>query len=472
MGEPSSAIHMRQRLPAIVGWMLFGPAVEPFFSLVTTFVFAPYFAAHVAPNPVIGQALWGYATGAAGLVIALLSPALGAIADATGRRKPWIAAFSVLLVAGSAALWFAAPSGADSIAVALVAFAVGTIGAEFAFVFTNAMMPDLVPAHQLGRLSGIGWAAGFVGGLISLVIVLGLLAGRPETGRTLFGLTPILGLDPATYQGDRATGPFVAIWYVVLALPLFLLTPDAKRRLPLAAAIRVGLADLRTTLTSIRRHVNVARFLAANMVYSDGLIALFAFGGIYASGTFGWSAVQLGLFGILLLITGIVGSLAGGWLADRLGPKWVIRVALGVIILSALAILSIDVNHVLFIIEVAPPAHGNGLFAAVGEKAYLVLGGLIGAAAGPLQASSRMLMVRISPREQMTEFFGLYAMTGKATSFVAPLTVGIVTGLAGSQRIGISVLLIFFAGGLALMRMVEDDGSSQASPAAASEHRQ
>src|ERR1700738_4763303 len=116
MGEPSSAIRMRQPLPAIAGWMLFGPAVEPFFSLVTTFVFAPYFAAHVAPNPVTGQALWGYATGAAGLVIALLSPALGAIADATGRRKPWIAAFSVLLVAGSAALWFAAPGGADGIA--------------------------------------------------------------------------------------------------------------------------------------------------------------------------------------------------------------------------------------------------------------------------------------------------------------------------------------------------------------------
>ena len=244
MGEPSSAIRARQPLPAIVAWVLFDPAAQPFFTLVTTFVFAPYFASRVAPDPVTGQALWGYATGAAGFLIALLSPILGAVADATGPRKPWIAAFSVLLVAGSAALWFAIPGSPDGVAIALVAFAVGTIGAEFATVFTNAMMPDLVPAHQLGRLSGIGWAVGYIGGLISLVVVLGLFAAQPETGRTFFGLTPVFGLDPATYAGDRASGPFSAIWYVVLVLPLFLLTPDAKRRLPLVAAVRVGLADL------------------------------------------------------------------------------------------------------------------------------------------------------------------------------------------------------------------------------------
>ena len=196
------------------------------------------------------------------------------------------------------------------------------------------------------------------------------------------------------------------------------------------------------------------------MVYTDGLIALTAFGGIYASGTFGWSAVELGLFGILLTITGTIGAFAGGWLDDRLGPKFVIQVTLGVFILTSIAILSIDVNHILFVIEVAPPSPGDGLFAAIGEKAYLVLGAFIGAAAGPLQASSRTLMVRVSPRERITQFFGLYALTGKATSFVAPLTVGIVTGLAGSQRIGISVLVIFFAGGLLLMRRVKEDGGS------------
>ena len=465
MVAPSSAIHVRRPLPAIAAWVLFDPAAQPFFTLVTTFVFAPYFAARVAPDPVAGQALWGYATGIAGFLIAVLSPILGAVADATGPRKPWIAGFSILLIAGSAALWFTAPRSADSITIALVAFAIGTIGAEFATVFTNAMMPDLVPPHQLGRLSGIGWAAGYIGGLISLVIVLGLFAAQPETGRTFFGLAPAFGLDPATYEGDRASGPFSAIWYVVLVLPLFLLTPDQKRVLPLAAAVRVGLADLSTTLTSVRRHANAARYLAANMVYTDGLIALTAFGGIYASGTFGWSAVELGLFGILLTITGTIGAFAGGWLDDRLGPKWVIEVTLAVFILTAIAILSIDVDHVLFVIKVAPPSPGDGLFASVGEKAYLALGALIGAAAGPLQASSRTLLVRVSPREQITQFFGLYALTGKATSFVAPTLVGVLTTLAGSQRLGISVLVLFFAVGLLLMQRVKEGESSRESQA-------
>ena len=437
--------------------MLFDPAAQPFFTLVTTFVFAPFLASRVASDPAEGQALWGYATGAAGLIIAILSPVFGAIADAAGPRKPWIAGFSVLLVAGSAALWYAVPGEPDAVTIALLAFAVGTIGAEFATVFTNAMMPDLVPEEKLGRLSGIGWGVGYIGGLISLVITLGLLAGRPETGRTFFGLVPLFGLDPATGGGDRASGPFSAIWYVVLVLPLFLFTPDVPRRMGLGAALRTGLADLAATLRSVRRHANAARYLAANMVYTDGLIALTVFGGIYAAGTFGWNAVQLGLFGILLTITGTIGALSGGWLDDWLGPKWVVQVSLIVFILASLAILSIDVDHVGFIFKVAPPAPGESLFAAPGEKAYLVLGAVIGAVAGPLQAASRTLMVRVAPRERMTQFFGLYALTGKATSFVAPGLVAIVTDWSQSQRVGISVLVLFFAGGLWLMGRVRPE---------------
>ena len=446
----------RTPLRGIVAWVLFDPAAQPFFTLVTTFVFAPYFAARVAANPVEGQALWGLATGAAGLIIAVFSPVLGAIADAAGRRKPWIAAFSVLLVVGSAALWFTPPGVAGSVGIALAAFAIGTIGVEFATVFTNAMMPELVEESRLGRLSGIGWAVGYVGGLVSLVITLGLLAAQPETGRTFFGLAPILGLDPATNAGDRATGPLSAIWYIVLVLPLFLFTPDSPRRLGLATAVRVGLGDLKTTLTSLGRHANAARYLAANMAYTDGLIALFAFGGIYAAGTFGWGATELGLFGILLTITGTIGALSGGWLDDRLGPKRVIAATLIVLILASLAILSIDRDHLGFVFSVAPPAPGDGLFATAGEKAYLGLGALIGAAAGPLQAASRTLMARVAPRDRMTQFFGLYALTGKATSFVAPLLVAFVTHQSGSQRAGVSVLVVFFAVGFWLMRRVNE----------------
>lgn len=437
---------------AVASWLLFDWAAQPFFTLVTTFVFAPYFAARLAATPVEGQALWGTATGAAGLAIALLAPVLGAIADAGGRRKPWIAAFSVLLVAGSAALWLAAPGSANAVAIALVAFAIGTIGAEFATVFTNAMMPDLVDEDRLGRLSGTGWGIGYVGGLVSLVIALGLLVGDPVTGRTLLGAAPVLGLDPALFEGDRATGPFTALWYLVFVLPLFLFVPDRPRRLGLAAAVRRGLADLGATLSGLRGHANAARYLLANMVYTDGLVALFAFGGIYAAGTFGWTAIELGLFGILLTVTGTLGAVLGGRLDDRFGPKRVILAALSVLIVASLGILSVDADHILFVVPATPPGPGDGLFAAAGEKAYLVLGALIGAVAGPLQAASRTLLVKVSPRERMTQFFGLYALTGKVTSFIGPLAVGALTALSGSQRIGISILVLFFAaGGLVLL---------------------
>ena len=439
-------------LAGLTGWVLFDWATQPFYTLVTSFVFAPYFAAHLAATPVEGQALWGYATAAAGLVIALLSPTLGAIADAAGRRKPWILFFSVLLVVASWALWFGAPGVAGGVAIALTAFTLGTIAVEFATVFNNAMMPDLVPRAQLGRLSGIGWAVGYVGGLVSLTIVLGLFATNPETGRTLLGFASVI--DPANFAGDRATGPLTAIWYVIFVIPLFVLTPDAPKRMAIGKAVKVGIAETRRTVASLRDFPNVARYLVANLVYSDGLVALFAFGGIYAASVFGWGSIQLGIFGILLTITGTLGALAGGWLDDRLGSKPVIAGALIIITLSCLAIISTDRTHVLFFIEVAPPVPGGGLFASAGEVWYLAIGAVIGAVAGPLQAASRTLMAHLSPRERMAQFFGLFALSGKVTSFLGPLAVGVLTAVSQSQRIGLSVVIAFFAvGGLLLVRV-------------------
>ena len=167
---------------AVAGWLLFDWAAQPVHTLVTTFVFAPYFASTLAPTPAAGQALWGYATAAAGLTIALLAPLLGSIADRTGARKRWVCAFSVPLVLGCLLLWFAVPGGQHAVPIALFGFVLATIGVEFATVFNNAMMSDLVPSSRLGRLSGSGWALGYVGGLVSLVIALGLMAANPETG--------------------------------------------------------------------------------------------------------------------------------------------------------------------------------------------------------------------------------------------------------------------------------------------------
>src|SRR5258708_33634312 len=236
------------RRSAVVRWIFFDWAAQPYFTLITTFVFAPYFASFVAPDPASGQALWGFATAAAGLMIALMSPVLGAIADASGRRKPWIAGFGALLVIGSCLMWIGKPGDPSIIPALLLAYSIASVGAEFATVFNNAMMPTLVPPNQMGRLSGTGWATGYVGGIISLILVLGFLAASPETGRTLFGFVPLFGLDPVTHQGDRITGSLTGISFIIFVLPMVLLTPDYPAKRPLRAALREGLTGLRRTL--------------------------------------------------------------------------------------------------------------------------------------------------------------------------------------------------------------------------------
>ncbi len=449
MGEAVAGRKASRR--GIAAWLFFDWAAQPWFTLVTTFVFGPWFATNLAANSVEGQALWGYAAAAAGLAIALLSPVLGAIADASGARKPWIAAFSVLIAASASALWFAEPGVEGAVLIALAAFALGTVGVEFATVFNNAMMTDLVDEGRIGRLSGTGWAIGYCGGLLALVLVLGFLVADPTSGRTILGLAPLFGLDPATGAGDRATGPFTALWYLIFVLPLFLFTPDAAYRLPVRAAIRPGLAALRANLAGLRHDRNLSRFLVANMIYIDGMNALAVFGAIYATSVFGWSAVELGLFGILLIVCGIFGSLAGGRLDDRFGPKPVIVVAVLLLAAATIAILSVDAGRILFVIAVAPPVPGDGLFASAAERAYLVLGVVIGLTVGPAQAASRSLLTKIAPRAAITQYFGLLALSGRVTSFVGPLAVGILTTVSGSQRIGISVIVLFFLAGALLL---------------------
>jgi UMF1 family MFS transporter len=440
---------------AVISWIFFDWAAQPYFTLITTFVFAPYFATHVATDPASGQALWGFATAAAGIAIALLSPVLGAIADATGRRKPWIAAFGAMLVIGASLMWFGRPGDEAGIPALLIAYCLATIGVEFATVFNNAMMPTLVPPDRIGRLSGTGWATGYIGGILSLILVLGFLAANPETGRTLFGLTPLFGLDPVSHQGDRISGPLTGVWFIIFVLPMFLLTPDYPARNRLRAALRTGLSELKQTLTELPKQKSLAAFLLANMIYTDGLVSLFAFGGIYAAGTFGWNTIEIGTFGIILAIAGTFGGWLGGKLDDTIGPKRVIAGSITILLAAIVAILLVNKDSVLFV-SVAPPVPGGTLFASAAERAYLILGCCIGAVGAPLQAASRSLLIRMAPRDRVTQYFGLFALTGKVTSFIGPLFIGIVTAATASQKSGMATLVLFFVTGLALLARVKE----------------
>jgi UMF1 family MFS transporter len=236
---------------------------------------------------------------------------------------------------------------------------------------------------------------------------------------------------------------------------MFLLTPDYPAKRPIRAASREGMIELRQTLGELPKRKSMAAFLLANMIYTDGLVSLFAFGGIYAAGTFGWQTIQIGSFGILLAIAGTFGAWLGGRLDDSLGPKRVIAGSMLILLLSIVAILLVDKDSILFV-KVTPPAPGGALFAAASERAYLLLGCLIGAAGGPLQAASRTLLIRLAPKDRIAQYFGLFALTGKITSFIGPLLIGIITAVTESQKAGMAVLVLFFVAGLVLLARVRD----------------
>jgi MFS transporter, UMF1 family len=290
---------------------------------------------------------------------------------------------------------------------------------------------------------------------LSLILVLGFLAASPESGRTLFGLTPLFGLDPVSHQGDRISGPLTGIWFIIFVLPMFLLTPDYPARHPLRAALREGLVELKQTLRELPHQKSLAAFLLANMIYTDGLVSLFAFGGIYAAGTFGWNTIQIGTFGIILAVAGTFGGYIGGKLDDAIGSRRVIAGSLIVLLVAIVAILLVDKDSVLFV-RVTPPQPGGALFASAAERAYLMLGCCIGAVGAPLQAASRSLLIRLAPRDRIAQYFGLFALTGKVTSFVGPLLIGVVTAVTASQKAGMAVLVPFFVTGLALLARVKN----------------
>lgn len=433
----------------IWGWMLFDWAAQPFFTVVTTFIFGPYFVSRMAADPAAGQAAWGYAIAAAGFVIAILSPVLGSIADQTGPRKPWIAFFAVIKIASLCALWLAAP-GSSLFWVAAV-YSLASIAAEFSVVFNDSMMPRLISKADIGKVSNIAWGLGYLGGMIVLIFVVAFMAGSPETGKTIIGADPVFGLDPKLGEDARATGPLSAAWYLIFILPMFLFTPDGKKGMPIGAAVREGLAELKSTIGEVRRRSGILMFLVARMIYQDGVAALLALGGVFAAGMFGWSITEIGLFGIILNVVAIFGCFAAGTLDTKLGSKSVVMISLVMLIVATLGVISTGRGYTLFGWLQLPGADSGGLFGTPAEKAYIVFGLLIGLAFGPVQASSRSYLARSVTADEAGRYFGLYALAGRATSFLAPFMVATVTALSGSPRLGMAMILLFLIGGMVVL---------------------
>lgn len=433
----------------IWGWMFFDWAAQPFFTVVTTFIFGPYFVARLTADPVSAQTLWSNMATISSVIIAILSPILGSIADQSGARKPWIGFFAVIKIASLCALWFAAPG--SPVIYPVIFMILASIAAEFSIVFNDSMMPRLVGRDEVGKLSNTAWGLGYLGGMIVLIAVVALLAGSPETGKTIIGLDPLFSLDPHTGEDARVTGPISAIWYLIFIVPMFLFTPDAKRGLPFAAAVRSGLAEVRHTLGELKDRRPLLRFLIARMVYQDGVNGLLILGGAFAAGMFGWATIEIGIYGIILNVIAIFGCIIAGRVDARIGSKVTILISLTLLLLATAGIVSTGPGYTLMGLLPLSTADSGGLFGTAAEKAYIGYGLLIGLAFGPVQASSRSYLARSVSPDEAGRYFGIYALSGRATSFMATMLFSLMTYATGSARLGMATLVLFLAGGLILL---------------------
>lgn len=432
-------------------WALHEWACQPYFTLIAIFIFAPYFSTHVIGDPVRGQAAWGYVQASAGFAVLIAAPLLGAMADASGRRKPWILASAVLAVGGCALLWTALP-GAPVWPI-VIALILVVLGIETLYVFANAMLPGIASARRLGLVSGLGIALGQLAGLVSLVIVLLAFALPGQMEAPFVPAVPLFGLDPAAHETDRIVGPLVALWLAIFLLPLLVLVPDihsgtAMRVTPLVRAAR---DRLMRSLGDLRAGGDVARFLLARLIFYSGMNMVFLFGGVLGAGLFAWGLEELTLLGLLASLMAAIGALGAG-LGDRhAGARQSLVLALGLSAVAVLVLLSVEPGQMFFVLTVAVPTT-EGLFASAPERVFLAAAAVFSLGSGVVIAASRTLMAQLAPRDRLAASFGLYAMVAQMTGFAAPLAVGVMTDWAGSQRAGLALAVPLILVGMALLR--------------------
>jgi UMF1 family MFS transporter len=422
----------KESTASLFSWAMYDWANSAFFAVIQTFVFATYFLQSVAENETLGSTLWGNTIGAAGFVIAICAPFVGAIADQLGRRKPWIGWFSLLCIGATAGLWFVEPSQ-DYVMLALVLVFLGTVGSEFAIIFYNAMLPDLASEERMGRWSGWSWGLGYAGGLVCLVVALFVFVDVSN---------PPFGLDKDMAEHVRATFLLVAVWYALFSVPMFWFTSDRPRiDLKLKQAAASGWTQLKKSIKNVRKFKHIVRFLVARMIFIDALATVFAFGGIYAAGTFDLGEREVLMFGIGLNLTAGVGAALFAWLDDLMGSRTTMLLALVGLILTTTAVLVVT-----------------------GLTWFWVFGLLLGIFVGPVQAASRTYMARVSPPDLQNQMFGLMALSGKVTSFLGPLLVGWLTYFSDSQRIGMSVIVLLFIIGFVILYTVPEAEDARPEP--------
>lgn len=403
---------MKNEKKSIISWCLFDFGQTAFSTVIVTFVFSAYFAKMVMPGEKEGMAAWSLAIGISGLIIALCSPFLGAIADTLKSRKPWIIICTFFSSLAVALLFFIKPHPSYAYLAASL-FIISNTFVEMNQVFYNAYLPSIASRDHIGKISGYGWGGGYLGGLIALVV-------------TLFCFVLPSGISHFDALNIRSSFLFTSIWMLIFALPLIL---TIRGRLSSQTChIKEGIMAVCKTFKEAKKHRLIFGFLVARLIYNDGVNAILTLGGVFAAVVFKMSFEELLYFGIAMNISAGFGSFLFSRLDDRLGSKRVILLSLSAMILFGSVILITYIKWVFWV--------------------FCLLMSLF---IGPVQSSSRSLMARIAPKERITEMFGLYALSGKATSFIGPLMVGLVTEYT-SERVGMASLFLLLVIGLALLK--------------------
>ncbi len=408
---------------AVASWAMYDFANSAFTTLVVTFVYSTYFVKYLAPDEIIGTTLWSRGITFSAIAVALFSPLTGAIADRGGLRKGFLLFSTIIAVIATTGLYTALPG---QVVKALLWFVVANFAFEMGNVFYNAFLPDIAPRKYIGRISGYGWGLGYIGGLLAMgIAMIGFVS--PET--PWFGITRDAGAN------IRATNLLVAVWFAVFSVPIFLWVQEKKSRATRTRGIlSSSYRQLARTFREAGQYREIIKLLIARLVYNDGLITIFAFGGIYAAGTFGFTFNEIMVFGIVLNVSAGTGAFALGFLDDRLGGKRTIQISLLFLLVATL---------------MAVFTHSNTVF--------WISGIMAGFFAGPNQSASRSLLGRFVPPEKENEFFGLFAFSGKATAFIGPLALGELTRAFQSQRVGISIVAVLFVVGSLILRRVDEE---------------
>jgi len=407
----------------IWSWCFYDFGNSAFTTLVITFIYSTYFTKAIAENEIDGTYLWSQAIAITAVIVSLLSPILGAIADKGGYRKIFLTLTTYMSIGATALLFFPIKG---QILFALILVVIANVNFELGGVFYNAYLPEIVSRKKIGRISGIGWGAGYLGGLLAmLVAMVGFVSSD----------VPWFGLDIDTGEHIRGTNILVAAWFFIFTLPAILYLKEKK----IESANRIGVVvlnsiqALKKTFQEIKIYKNTVRFLISRLIYNDGLVTIFAFGAIYASGTFGFTFNEIMIFGIVLNIAAGSGAFLMGYIDDMIGGKLTIQISLiGLMIAVLLAVF------------------------ANSKLLFWVSGIIVGLFAGPNQSASRSLMGRLTPPDKINEFYGFFAFSGKLTSFLGPMLLGIFTKYFSSQRYGVAVVFIFFFIGFLLMRNVNE----------------